>query len=384
MKVKIEIDTKTFVRFWLVVIGFAFAIMAIYNARDALILLGAAFFLAMALNAPVSFLAGHLPGKSRAAGTAIAYLIVIALLGAVVFLVIPPIVQQTAKFLDTVPSLADSAVNQWHGYDGLIDKYQLQPQVDSAINTIKGNAAGWATNLGQNVLSGVGSVAGAVGSTVLVLVLSFLMLVEGPMWQRRIWGIYNDQERMEAHRNLVHRMYSVVTGYVTGQLTVSAIGATFAGVVVFILSLLFPAVPANLALPTVAIAFTLSLIPLFGATIGGVIVSLLLASNSLTAGIIFAIYFIVYQQIENNFIAPTIQSRRVELSALAVLASVTIGVYVFGLAGGIISIPIAGCVKVLVEEYLARARRNRKKSSQPLARLAKKLSGEDEEPLGQQ
>ncbi len=377
MKVKIEIDTNTFVRFWLVVIGFAFAIMAIYNARDALILLGAAFFLAMALNSPVSYLAGHLPGRSRVAGTAIAYLMVIALLGAVVFLVIPPIVQQTAKFLDTVPALVQAGVDQWHGYDGLIDKYQLQPQIDNAVETLKGNAAGWASNLGQNVLTGVGSVAGVIGSTVLVLVLSFLMLIEGPMWQKRIWGIYNDQERMEAHRNLAHRMYTVVTGYVTGQLTVSAIGATFAGIAVFIISMLFPEVPGNLALPTVAIAFTLSLIPMFGATIGGVIIALLLASNSLTAGVIFAIYFIVYQQIENNFISPTIQSKRVELSALAVLASVTIGVYVFGLAGGIISIPIAGCIKVLLEEYLARAKRNRQKSTQPLAKLAKKIQGDE-------
>lgn len=55
MKVKIEIDTKTFVRFWLVVIAFAFAILAIYSASAALILIGIAFFLALALNAPVSF-----------------------------------------------------------------------------------------------------------------------------------------------------------------------------------------------------------------------------------------------------------------------------------------------------------------------------------------
>lgn len=378
MKVKIEIDTKTFVRFWLVVIGFAFAIMAIYNARDALILLGSAFFLALALNAPVSYLAGHLPGKSRVAGTAIAYVLVILLLGAVIFLVIPPIIQQTAKFLNTVPGLVDAAVVQWHGLDSVIDRYQLQPQIDGAIGSVKDNAAQWASGFGQNVLSGVGSVAATIGSTLLVLVLSFLMLIEGPMWLKRIWGIYNDQERMESHRNLVHRMYTVVTGYVTGQLTVSAIGATTAGLVVAILSFIFPEVPINLALPTVAIAFTLSLIPMFGATIGGVLITLLLISNNLTAGIIFAVFFIVYQQIENNFISPTIQSKRVELSALAVLAAVTVGLYVFGLAGGIISIPIAGCIKVLLEDYLIRAKRNRAKSvvKQPIQTLVKKIQGE--------
>lgn len=376
MKMKIEIDTKTFVRFWLVVIGFAFAILAIYNARDALILLGAAFFLAMALNAPVNFLAKHLPGNSRVGGTAIAYVVVIALLAFIVFLVIPPIVQQTAKFLNTAPSLVDTASDQWRGLDGVIDQYQVRPQVNSAIESLKNNAAGWATGIGQGIVSGVGSVAATVGSTLLVLVLSFLMLIEGPMWLKRIWGLYNNQERMESHRQLVHRMYTVVTGYVTGQLTVSSIGALAAGSVVFVLSVLFPAIPANLALPTVAIAFTLSLIPMFGATIGGILITLLLIANNLTAGIVFGIFFIVYQQIENNFIAPTIQSKRVELSALTVLAAVTIGIYVFGLAGGIISIPIAGCVKVLLEEYLAKAKQNRAKSSQPVAKLVKKLQGE--------
>jgi predicted PurR-regulated permease PerM len=171
-------------------------------------------------------------------------------------------------------------------------------------------------------------------------------------------------------------MYTVVTGYVTGQLIVSGIGATLAGLVVFILSLIVPNVPSNLALPTVAIAFTLSLIPMFGATISGIIISLLLLLNNVSAGIIFAIYFIVYQQIENNFISPTIQSKKLELSALTVLVSVTIGLYVFGLAGGIISIPIAGCVKILLDDYLDRAKESREKSERPLAKIVNKIKSE--------
>lgn len=375
MKVRIEIDTKTFVRFWLVVIGFAFAIMAVYSARTALILLASAFFLAMALNAPVSYLASHLPGKSRVGGTAIAYIMVVALLATFVFLVVPPIVQQTAKFAESIPSLVDGATTQWRGLDQVVDKYHLEPQVEQAMTSLKNNSVNWAAHLGQNVLSGVGSIAATVASTLLVLVLSFLMLVEGPMWLKRIWGVYNDQERMESHRNLAHRMYAVVTGYVTGQLTVSAIGASLAGITVFIISLFFN-VPSNLALPTVAIAFTLSLIPMFGATVAGILVALLLGFNDLTAGIVFAGYFIIYQQIENNLISPTIQAKKVELSALAVLAAVTIGLYVFGLAGGIISIPIAGCIKVLLEDYLARAKKNRAQSEKPIAKLVKKLQSE--------
>lgn len=378
MRTRIEIDTKTFVRFWLVVIGFAFAILAIYSARTALILIGIAFFLALALNAPVTYLAKYLPGKSRAWGTAIAYVLVVIVLGIFAFLIVPPIVQQTIKFGQSVPGLVNGVTKQWHGLSNFVNRYGLQPQVNSIVDSVQHSTSVWASDAGKNVVLGLGSVASTIASSLLVLVLSFLMLVEGPTWLERLWGVYNNEDRMERHRRLIHRMYNVVTGYVIGQLTVSGIGATLAGLVVFILSLFIPSVPSNLALPTVAIAFTLSLIPMFGATIGGVIVALLLAFNNLSAGIIFAVYFIVYQQIENNFISPTIQSRKLELSALTVLASVTIGLYVFGLAGGIISIPIAGCVKVLLEDYLERARENRQKSERPITKIVHKLRGETE------
>ena len=88
-------------------------------------------------------------------------------------------------------------------------------------------------------------------------------------------------------------------------------------------------------------------------------------------------FFIVYQQVENNFISPHIQAKKIELSALAVLASVTIGIYVFGVVGGIIAIPIAGCVRVLLEYYLAKARDKREQSKKPLAKLVKKLQGDE-------
>jgi hypothetical protein len=74
MKVRIEIDTRTFVRFWLVVIGFIFAIFAIYLSRTALVIIGASAFLALALNAPVNYLSKYIPGQSRILATALSLL----------------------------------------------------------------------------------------------------------------------------------------------------------------------------------------------------------------------------------------------------------------------------------------------------------------------
>lgn len=375
MKVKIQIDTLTFVRFWLVVIGFALAALAIYSAMSALIIIGSALFLALALNSPVSWVAKYLPGKSRIGGTAIAYIVVVAFIGTFITLVVPPIVQQTAKFAQTVPAIVDGATTQYRGVSSIIDKYQLQGQVDDAVNSIKENASGWAARAGSNVIGSLSSIAGFFVSLILVLVLSFLMLVEGPQLLRKLWGLYEDQERMETHRDLATRMHNVVTGYVVGQLTVSAIGSTIMGLFVFVLSLIFN-VPGNLAIPAAAIYFILSLIPMFGSTIAATLIGLLLLLNDPTAAIVFIIGFIIYQQIENNLIAPTIQSKKMELTALWILVAVTIGLYVFGIAGGIISIPIAGCLKVLFDNYLAHTKRVRAARRKPIAKLVKKVQAD--------
>ena len=373
MRTRIEIDTQTFVRFWLVLIGFALFALMIYSAMSGLVIVGAALFLALALNGPVTRLAKILPGKSRVGSTTVAYLLVVAFIGTFVFLAVPPVVQQTAKFAATVPDLVDNATNSWHTLDEGIDQYGLRPQVDQALDSLKKNATGWASNVGSNALSAAGSFFGLMTSLILMLVLSFLMLVEGPTWMNRIWGLYRDKSRMEHHRKTVLRMGNVVSGFVTGQLTVSAIGATLAGLAVFIITLFIPEVPSNLAVPTAAIVFILSLIPMFGAIISAVLICLLVGFNSLAAAIAYGIYFLVYQQIENNFVSPTIQSRKLELTPLLILTAVTIGIYVFGIVGAIVSIPIAGCLKVLLEEYLDHAREVREKEDKPLAKLAKKI-----------
>ena len=371
MKTKIDIDTHTFVRFWLVIFGIALAAFLLYKAQAGLIVLGVSLFLALALNAPVALIAKKLPGKSRVGATAIAYVAVIAILGLVLTLVVPAIIQQTAKVAETIPTVVESASGQWQGFRGFIEQYNLQGQLDTALASIQASASSWAGDIGQNVVAGIGSVFAGVAALILVLVLTFLMLIEGPEWLKRIWRMYKDETKMKKHRHVLHRIYTVFSGYVVGQLTVSTIGATAAGLFVFALSFFFKEVDPNLAMPTAAITFVLSLIPMFGATIGGVLISVLLALNNIPAALIYAVFFVVYQQIENNFISPHIQAKRIDLTPLMVLGAVTVGLYMFGVVGGIIAIPIAGSIRVLIEEYFVRPNREKNKLHEgPDAHLA--------------
>lgn len=372
MKVRIEIDTKTFVRFWLVVIGFAFALFALYSAKTALVIIGVSLFLAIALSPPVNKIASWLPGRSRVGGTALAYVAVVAVLTGFILLVVPPVIEQTARFAQAVPSFVDSATTRWGALDEVITRYGLEDQVDSAARSIQENAAAWAGNIGTTIISGAGSLITFIVAFLITLVMTFFMLVEGPAWTKRIWSVYHDKDKMEHHKAIATKIYNVVTNYVNGQLIVALMASTLSALTIFILSMFFD-VPANLAAPTFAIVFIGGLIPMFGATIAGALVAVLLALNDLTPAIIFVAYFIIYQQIENNIITTVVQSRTLDLSPLVVLVAVTLGTYLFGIAGGIVSIPIAGSIQVLIFDYLEHSREKHRRVNRPMARLASKL-----------
>ena len=372
MKVKIDIDTRTFVRFGLVALGFFVVLLVIYKTRSALTTIALSFFFALALNPPISKIAKRMPGNSRVGATAIAYVLVMALLAGFVVTVVPPVIEQSAKFAETVPGLIDKVDEQRYVIDDFVHRYGLEDEVDAAINNVKNQSASAASNIGNSLVGGVGAVFNGAATLLFIFVLTFLLLVEGPAWQRRVWGLYRDPEKLKEHRSLVHKMYRVVTGFVNGQMLVAIIAATCTLATLLILSAVFP-LSANLALPLSALIFLTGLIPMIGATLGAIIVTLVLLLNDFGAAVTFLVYFIVYQQVENNFISPTIQSKTVELSAFAILSAILIGVTLFGLLGGLISIPIAGCLRVLTIHLLEQNRKEREKRSNPIGKLVAKV-----------
>lgn len=350
MKLHIDIETKTFVRFWLVIIGFVLLGVFIMSASSALVLVGIALFLAVALSKPVNWLAHRMPGKSRLGATALAFLIMVVFIVGVFALVMPPLIEQTIKLLNGFPELIENAKQQWALFGDFINRYNLQPQIDQAIKSIQSNLTSWVTGIGAGFVSGVGSIITFFVNAFLVIVMTFLMLLEGNSWMNGIWGLYRNKARMERDRRILYRMYDVTTSYVNGQIAVSGVGAFFAGLATAVISLIFGS-PLDLAFPVAAITFVLTMVPMFGATLAGIVSCSLIALNVPLAGLVYVIYFVIYQQIENNFVSPVVQAKTMSLSPLAILLAVTIGTFAIGFAGAIISIPIAGSINVLIEEY---------------------------------
>ena len=175
------------------------------------------------------------------------------------------------------------------------------------------------------------------------------MLLEGPAWMNRIYGVLPEQQQPR-WRRVGHDVYRTVGGYVTGNLLISLIAGVASGIVLWIAG-----VPYVVALGL--LVALLDLIPLAGATIAAVLVVLVaIAASGTTAAIIVAVFFIAYQQIENHLIQPLVYGRTVQLSPLAVLVSVLIGAQIAGVLGALAAIPIAGTLQVMLVDFLQNRR----------------------------
>ena len=347
---KVTVDTKTFIRFWLVILGFAAVGFLLFQAATGLLIIGAALFIALAINPLVQKLAKLIPGNGVKLPIAIAYILIIGCLSAFFAIVVPTIINETVNFARNFPETIKTVSDNFGWINDFGHQIGVENLQGEIITNIQKFSSTIVNDLGANFATSIGAIGGFIAATILVLVLALFMLTEGPAILDQFWANFKGNREASRTQNVINRMGNVVSKYVSNALTVALINACCTATVTLILCVIFR-LDAGLALPFGLITGVFSLIPMFGSFIGGCIVALLLAFNVWGAGLAFFIYTIVYLQIEANVISPKVQGKGLQLPALAVLAAVTIGVYMFGIIGAIISIPIAGCIKVLIEEY---------------------------------
>ena len=341
--IDINIPNRVVVRVMLVVVATIVLLAAVRQASHALVLIFTAFFLALALNSPVHWISQRLPGKrkgSRALATGVSFVVVIAFLIAFLVSIVPPLVRQTSNFVGTIPQLSREVHDKNSTIGRFVDKYKLQDDINkfsSQLSDRLGNVSGAA-------VTGVQKFGTSVFSLLTVLVLTFMMLIEGPRWGRFLMDVVPD-ERQARVKRLAGDMHRVIKGYVNGQVVLALIAS-----LMLLPGLLILHVPYPAAL--VVVVFICGLIPMVGHTIGAIIVTLVALFQSPLAAILILAYYILYQQIENYIIQPRIQANTTNMSPLLVFSSVIIGVSFGGLLGGLVAIPVAGCIRIALMDYL--------------------------------
>ncbi len=356
----IETDTWTFIKFWSIPAIAYLVYLFLGQAATGLIIVGISIFLALALKPLVRKVNDFFnrrfgtQKKHQTASAVLAYLIVVLIIGGIIAVIGPVVVNETTKFIKQAPTMFEENFGGWEGVNAFGKNFginNLESEITNTLSTLSNNILG---SLGSNVVASVGGVASMTMNIVLVLVLTLLFLLEGPGIMETLWKKLGageeDKKTVTVAKRVVARMADVVSTYVSHQAIVAAIDGCASGLIVFVLSL-FTNVSTSLAIPMGMITMLFYLIPMFGQFIGGTLVTLILLFSSPIAAIIFAIIYIIYAQIENNVIAPKIQGSALNLPAVIILVAIVIGMYMFGLLGAIVAIPIAGCIRVLIDEY---------------------------------
>lgn len=312
--------------------------------------------LAIALQPAVHWLERHRFGRTLASllisfGT-------IAILVGVVVAVAYPIVFQADDFIRALPQLLDSLFRTGGELNWLENRFHVLQRISSVTpqevtNLVLGNQ--------RTILGALSKAASMVAGTITVLTIMVMMLIEGPRAWKAILGALLDEERHWAER-IGTNFLRATGGYVRGNLAISVVAGLASYVVLKILGIPYAETLAVL----VAV---LDIIPLVGATIGAVIVCLVgFAIGGVVDGIVLVVFFVIYQQFENNVLQNVVYSKTVALSPLVVFIAALIGAALLGIVGVLLAIPLASAAWVLVGDLIAlrRSRAERRGERKPL------------------
>ena len=311
------------------------ALMVVQRLERIIGLLVVAGFLAVVLTPPVDFLVRHRVRRSMA--TLLVFFMGLVLFGLMIAAFVQPIAREVDDFIDNFPEFVQDAREGRGAIGRLVQRFDI----DTYIEENQDRLSEQLRNAGTPALDVLRQVASGVFSGVTILVLAFLMILEGPIITRGILNLIDDRTRRERVRAVAADCSKAITGYMAGNLVISFI----AGITTFLVLTIIDVPFAGVLGLWVAFA---DLIPLIGATLGAIPTVMVAFLSSPTDGIIVLLFYVAYQQFENHLLQPTVMSRTVDLNPLGVLVSVLIGVELFGILGALLAIPVAGIAQVII------------------------------------
>jgi predicted PurR-regulated permease PerM len=332
-----EVSWRLIVKIVLVTAATLVGLYLVYQVRSVIGLLLIAVFLALALAPAVNFL------HHRRVPRALAILLVYLSIGLAIFgiglLLVPPVVNGVENLSQDLPGYIDDLRNndQFRKYD---DRYDITDKLQEQVDELPSKLDDAASTL-QDVTVGVFS---SFVQLFAILVITFFFLMEGPKILEFSFAQMSKQ-REKRMRKIAGDISEAISGYVFGNFVISV----FAGLVTYatltILNIPF-------AVPLAFLYAFLDLIPLVGATIGGILVGIVVAFFDFPGDlIVWAIVVIAYQQIENYLIQPYVYGKAVRVHPLIVIVAILIGASLQGILGALVAIPVAAAIQSVVIDW---------------------------------
>jgi predicted PurR-regulated permease PerM len=299
--------------------------------------------LALGLDPPVCRLVARGWKRGVAALTVFVGIFIAAV--ALILLTAGPLWDQIVEFVDTLPVYWDRLTHtdgfqQWIGTAGADD------QIKQGLKDLAAGLPDAATT----ILGIAGGVFGGVLSLVTLTFLALFLLMERPTITNWLFG-FTTPPVERRWRPILEESIAAISQSLLGNLAISVVAATIAGLSAWAFGLPFPIVLA------VMTGF-LDLIPQVGATIAAVVLVAIGLTVSTTAGVAMLVIQLVYQQLENYVVYPIVYRRAVELSAFTTIVAVLIASSILGVLGAILAVPFAAVIKIVLREA-GRPRRER-------------------------
>lgn len=311
----------------------------ILGIGSTLILVVVALFLAAGLNPLVEFL------EHRGIRRGLAVLVVIAMVVAAVALfavaIVPVITDQVRAIGDNAPGWLDR-LQENRRIQALDEEYQIIEKVREYVAN-----GDFLSGLFGGVL-GVGlAVLGALFNVFIVIVLTLYFLAAMDTTKNALYRLAPASRRDRVGR-LGDRILSGIGGYVSGAFIVAMCAGLSSLVFLFVVGM------GEYAVALAFVVALLDVIPMIGATIGAVIVTAIAFATDVKTGIICAIFYIVYQQVENYVIYPRVMSRSVDIPGAVTVIAALVGAALMGVVGALLAIPTAAAILMLVREVWVR------------------------------
>jgi predicted PurR-regulated permease PerM len=310
-----------------------------------LLLLGAV--VAFALAPAVRRLEDRLDGR-RGLAAGLVYLAVFAAALGGLALLVAPLVGQTSQLIQDLPGLAEALQARLPGLETRLRQLGLPVEAGG----LQARASSWIVESGGGVLGATLAVltglTGAVVDLLLVLVVSFYLVLEGPRLRDALAALVPAERRPQA-LFAEETVVRIAGGYLRGQLLLALVIGVLAGVGAWLFGLRYPYVIG-------LVAGVLELVPMIGPVLGAIPAVLLALLLPFPTVVWVVLYFVAIQQLENYVLVPRVSGHAVGLHPLAAMLALVAGFELAGILGGLFAVPAAGVLWALGRAVVGRLR----------------------------
>ncbi|WP_224242831.1 AI-2E family transporter [Hyalangium gracile] len=312
-------------------------VLVLHDSRTVISWMLVALLLALAIHPAVRWLTRK--GLRRGLAVLAVFLVLGGLVALLVASFVPMLVEQGKALVNAAPDLLER-IEESRAMKWADKRFDVMDRIQTELRENAAQAAAPALSVATGAARGL-----AATVTIVALTVFFLLFGEEVFRKALEWVRPEERER---YVHLAVQMHRSVGGYVAGSFLVATVGGVVTAVTLLVLG-----VPYFLPLGLVMVV--LGLIPFIGSALGAVVVvGTAFASSGVKAGVITAVVYLVYQQVENELLQPLIQRRTLKMNPLIITMVMLLGTSLAGVLGALLALPVAGALQVFLQDALAR------------------------------